>query len=465
MNILNKNSCGFLIICLFMLWVTVPYSQAGSEKLEGNTLVMHGREAFTTGSFQGVALDQEGRIVLAEQQNKGGLSGVYTSPVIHSQPFDELVMSWNAETPVGSSIRVEAQVEVEGKWTPWFSWGEWSSWGKSGSAVKGSGTELASMEIDTLTVRKGKKATAIRYRVQLKGEFSTMSPKVALLAATVNGKAQAKPAISQEVQDCLLEVPQLSQTLRDPRIASRICSPVSVTMLLNYYGVPVIPEETAWQVVDHSQDNVPFGNWSLNCAYPAVFGLEAYVAHFSSMEELRTELLAGRPVAASLVYRNSEEVKEELPVLHNAPIEATEGHLVVVRGWVHKEGKEYVVVNDPAAKTNEEVKRLYLAEEFERAWTKYAYVVKLPANKGISQPYRIKAQVVQEASGVALRSQYAKGITRLADKEIGSIVIINSDKSARFLPPDTPGNRIWKESQDSQVFLIGKQHQVFLIEP
>ncbi|MEX0974483.1 MAG: hypothetical protein WD024_03895 [Bacillota bacterium] len=50
--------------------------------------------------------------------------------------------------------------------------------------------------------------------------------------------------------------------------------------------------------------------------------------------------------------------------------------MVVVRGFTWQDGVEYVIVNDLAGATNDEVRRLYRADQFFSAWLKkVAYVV------------------------------------------------------------------------------------------
>jgi uncharacterized protein YvpB len=386
---------------------------------------------------------------------------MYVSPIIFSTPFTELVMSWNAETPVGTTVSVEAQVQVDGHWSQWFSWGVWKTWGPAGSSQETLKDPLAKMDIDTLVLNKGKYATALRYRVRLYSNQANMTPTVKLLAATVNGQ-HIISSVGTKKQDVVLDVPQYSQGLRDPRIAGKICSPVSVTMLLNYYGIGIIPEETAWNVIDSNQDTCAFGNWPLNCAYASIFGLKSYVAYFSSLDDLRRELINGRPVAASVRYKNNEEVPDDLPILHNAPVEATDGHLVVVRGFVQKDGKEYVMVNDPAAKDNAAVKRLYLAEEFEKAWTKLVYVVEKDDNADITQPKRISARMMAGTGKNELSLEYAGGTVTLNTDDIGSIVKLKNNQTVGFIPPEEAED-ILKQEKGSSVIIITKQRQVFEI--
>lgn len=101
------------------------------------------------------------------------------------------------------------------------------------------------------------------------------------------------------------------------------------------------------------------------------------MAYESSLAALRETLQQTGPVIASVMYKNSEAVPAELPVLHGAPVEATDGHLVVVRGMVRQDGKDYIVVNDPAG-DGDSVRRLYATAEFEKAWTHY---LSLPKKK------------------------------------------------------------------------------------
>ncbi|MDN5313359.1 MAG: hypothetical protein PWQ68_2333, partial [Thermoanaerobacteraceae bacterium] len=64
----------------------------------------------------------------------------------------------------------------------------------------------------------------------------------------------------------------------------------------------------------------------------------------------------------------------------NAPIEDTDGHLIVVRGFTTKNGADHVIVNDPAAPTHETVRREYRVDQFLKAWKGIVYIVGKNAN-------------------------------------------------------------------------------------
>jgi uncharacterized protein YvpB len=316
-------------------------------------------------------------------------SGIFTSDIIYTVPFQYLILSWNADTPKGTAIKIEAQVLVNnnGKqlWSNWLSFGKWCSEDVRYSASKTDNIdELAYIDTDTLKIKgsNGETANSVRYRITLSTSDSKTTPTLKLVAGTIRNTepsdnildlyaSASLPEINKE-----LNVPKFSQMLRDPKIAGVICSPTSMTMILNYYGLNLVPEETAAGVYDSEYDG--YGNWPFNTAFAGSKGFEAYVTYCSSIYDLKREIFNDHPLAVSVKYKNSQEVDAKLPVIHGAPIEKTNGHLIVVCGFTKEADKEYVIVNDPAAASNEAVRLKYLLEEFDAAWKtsgRVAYIV------------------------------------------------------------------------------------------
>jgi uncharacterized protein YvpB len=232
------------------------------------------------------------------------------------------------------------------------------------------------MDVDTLTLKGDLKATAVRYRLTLATSDPRVTPSVRLVALTIRdgGNIRRQPAATPAGWERDLAVPAYAQAGHDPRIASRICSPTSLSMVMTYLGVAVTPEEAAWGAYDAKGDL--FGNWSFNAAYAGRRGLTCYVAYLDSLADLKQEIAQGYPVVAAVWYRSSERVQQPFPVLHGAPIDYTDGHLVVVRGFKVKNGREYVIVNDPAGGDAAGVYREYAADEFAAAWVKVAYIMR-----------------------------------------------------------------------------------------
>ena len=458
-------------------------NEAKRIEMAGNLLVMRD---FSAGTFKDAELDAAGRIVLRPAgAGQAPKTGIFVSPVIKTVPFTQCVISWNADTPKGTAVTVEARVQVSGVWSDWLSWGTWSTSAETGSASGRAKNLLVAIDADTLAIQGGQKAAALQLRVQLAGGSGGTSPAVRLLAAAIDGgpggpdKSAANPQAGANAKtdrrEVILAVPQYAQDLRDPAIASRICGPTSLAMVLNYYGIPVTPEEAAWGAKDYRADL--FGNWSFNCAYAGSFGLDAYVAYFRSVEDIRREIQSGRPVIAAVRYKNRKDAPEDLPVLHNAPIAATDGHLVVVAGFTERDGKEYLVVNDPAAPDNQAVRRLYLAQEFERAWSKVAYVI---AKRGTPlSPPRLPAMAVEgsspETGGAAGQGKaapayreihlVAEGRLIALKSELRSAIVITPQGKAEFPRLDSStGGLIVRErygGKGARLIAVAKNHRVY----
>jgi len=362
-----------------------------------NLIVFTTVEDFAKGKHEGTRTLASGNGALALAE--GLARGTYTSPEVETKLFEYMILSWNVDTPEGTYIEIEGRVRagVEGKrqWSGWLSWGNWSTTtfiaedGKvalPGSALAAKSEDsIAKISTDELFVRgsAGETADRFQYRVTLHGlPDKKTAPKVYLVASTVRnslkGQAIPKP-IAQGAPDLTklekdLDVPVYSQYLRHSTISGSICSPTSLAMALAYRGSDVSPEEAAWGVRDYVADM--FGNWPFNTAYASAHGLSSYVEYATPAEgadpwyAVKAEINAGNPVIVSVRYRKPGYMGSSEPPVEGVPIDSTGGHLVLIRGFTWQDGKEYVIVNDPAARKLEEVRRLYPSDQFFRAWTK-----------------------------------------------------------------------------------------------
>jgi len=157
-----------------------------------------------------------------------------------------------------------------------------------------------------------------------------------------------------------LDVPILSQKsfLEGTR---SWCSPVCVTMLLEYWGQqlgrPLADPVPLAARLTWDSAYAGAGNWPFNTAYAATKGLRACVAQLTGLAEAVPFLARGVPLALSIGWREAE-----LPGAH---LPASRGHLVVLRGI---NGHGDPILNDPAAPEASKVRTIYPREPFERAW-------------------------------------------------------------------------------------------------
>jgi hypothetical protein len=440
-------------------------------EMQDNLLIFTSVSDFENGTHENTRVVSigNGAITLKE----GAAVGTYTSPEIETKPFEYLILSWNADTPKGTYIEIEGRVHagLEGsrQWSSWLSWGTWSTHaftgpdGKltlAGSAPSSkAGDALAKVATDELIVigSSGETADKFQFRVILHGPdgqagTEETNPKVLLMAATIRNtlEGQAIPAAYDEEgpdltkMDKDLDVPMYSQMIRDPKISNSICSPTSVAMALAYHGVEMSPEQAAWGVNDYRAPM--FGNWPFNTAFAAANGFTAYVQYGVPAEgkdpwyAVKQEINRGNPVIVSVKYRKPGYEGRTEPEVENVPINYTPGHLVLVRGFTWKDGREYVIVNDAAAAKDEEVRRLYPADQFFEAWVKKVmYVIHKDESEGavpcVASPLEGEFVAVGDPSGGYQKYELVVDgqPVNLSDANIRSAVVsFNGQKTVPF---------------------------------
>jgi uncharacterized protein YvpB len=375
----------FLAACFVCCTTNAGTGETATVKLKGN-LIMHNTYAdFSKGTLTDTAVLEKGNGVIELQKKADGtypLRGAYESPEIESDPFEYMVLSWNTDTPRGTSVKIESCVRVNGRWSDWLLVGTWSTSMDKTSATDSdqSRDEIAYVDTDTVTIRgqNGETSNCFRYRLTLLTENGNATPTVRLVAATFRNTLPgqeihniAESNIPQAEIDAFtgtLDVKPYSQMVRDPQFRSIICSAVSSCMILDYKGVHILPEMAAMGVLDTHYDG--YGNWPFNAAFIASYGFESYIEYCSDLDDIIRELIMGNPVICSVRYKRSSRVQGNLPIITNGAINSTFGHLLVVVGYEKGEdGRGYVIVNDPAAEDSDANVRLrYEENQFMGAW-------------------------------------------------------------------------------------------------
>ncbi|GGM03196.1 peptidase C39 family protein [Deinococcus aerophilus] len=316
-----------------------------------STTLLHERAAdWASAAHSGTQLRGEA-LTLAP----GVASGTLTSAPLSVPAFDELVPSWNALTPGAGSVTVEVRAQSSGQWTRWYSFGTWSG-AEGRSSVNGQ--KDAAGQVLTDTLRLSKKASAYQYRVTLRGEGTT----VRLLALSTSERSRQSAGLGgasdRTAWGKINNVPGRSQMIY-PDGGEVWCSPTSVSMILAAYGVNVTVPQAAAGTYDRAYDGT--GNWPFNTAYAGALGLRAFVTRLPNLAAAERFTGAGLPLAVSLGWK-----KGELP---GAAIPTSSGHLMVLIGF-DKAGNP--VLNDPAAPSNDTVRRTYPRAAFERLWLSHS---------------------------------------------------------------------------------------------
>lgn len=188
----------------------------------------------------------------------------------------------------------------------------------------------------------------------------------------------------------ILDVPRISQRAHRGEYphwdggGDSWCSPTSTCMVLRYWGVGPDESEYSWvdgsyqdrflhHAVRHCYDYAfsGAGNWAFNTAYAGRFGLDAFVTRLRDLTEAERFVAAGIPLVAAIRFSPGELTGADY---------TTNGHLLTIVGFT---GTGDVVVNDPAAKDRESVRRSYDRVEFAAAWLRRTggtvYVIRPPS--------------------------------------------------------------------------------------
>jgi hypothetical protein len=307
----------------------------------------------------------------------------WTSPVFR-QGFGatELIASWNAQTPAHTWLQVEAQGETNtGVETAWYVMGRWAGGDTDfqRTSVDGQDDENAEVSVDTLVMKPGVTLHSYRLRLSLYREAGTRQmPVVSTIGAmtsTVPDRFSVPTSPPGKASGVELPVPAYAQNLHKGQFpeyeggGENWCSPTATEMVVEYWGRRPSESQMSWIPGDYVDRTVDYaarntydysyegtGNWPFNTAYAAEFGLRGHITRLHSLNELEDYVARGIPVITSQSFRADE--------LDNAGY-GTSGHIMVVIGFT-KDGD--VIVNDPAANSNANVRTVYKRDQFENIW-------------------------------------------------------------------------------------------------
>ncbi|SCX91198.1 C39 family peptidase [Alkaliphilus peptidifermentans] len=331
---------------------------------ENNTTILHKGEDFQKGIMKSLKLTPKGYLALVENSKEG----VFYSPEINTPGFKKLIASWNALTPINTSVELKIKVRKGNQWSEWFSYGKWGCNGKAKSVEVEQKDKIAHMSVDIIKLLNEGSADGLQYNISInRDDLSIESPQLKLIAVALELSNEEKSHSLINDDDWIrdLQVPVRSQMVID-NIGRIICSPTSLAMVMEYYGECMETEEVAEGVKDYGASI--YGNWSFNVAFAGSLGFNAYVEIYNSINEVKRMIAKGFPLIASIKTKSIEE-------LSGSHMPYPNGHLVVIRGFSIRDGIEYIIVNDPAAPNEVEVKREYPISDFINVWNKVVYYI------------------------------------------------------------------------------------------
>ena len=300
---------------------------------------------------------KDGGLVLED----GATEGSFISGEIDmGGSFKKMVTSWNA-TSTGGTVEVAVAIKLsDGSFTDWYSWGEWSAIrGTSGSKSKND--DNGKLDVDVLTLTNECEGI-IKFKINIK-QTADHSPILHNVTFACNKESSSLTAPTEEAVK--LEVPYRRQ--QDvPDIGGSICSATSLSMVMLYHGEEIEGVEgvadVAWGVRDYGHGI--FGNWAFNVAYAGELGYNAYVDFFD-VDAIKYAVSTGHPIVCSIKVTKGQLAASGFRSY------TTNGHLICIVGYEQRDGKTWLLVNDPA---HPEVTAL-LESDFVNVYRGVSYIV------------------------------------------------------------------------------------------
>jgi hypothetical protein len=306
-------------------------------------------------------------------------AGTWTSPwATPGFGATALVPTWEATTPGKSLVRVEVRGRgADGRTGTWDTVADWARTNRAlpRTTYSGQPDDLGRVSVDTWYATSSVTSWQVRVTL-LRPRGSTLDVSLERVGAVASADVTAKRPTSSPGPGLgtVLPVPAYSQMVHEGHYpqwgggGEAWCSATSLAMVLGYYGITPTPtgitpghvdavvDHTAKMVYDHGYDGT--GNWAFNTAYAATLvGGDSYVTRLRDLREAEDYIAAGIPLVVSIAFGRNQ--------LTGAPISSSNGHLLVVVGF---EADGDVVVNDPAAPSNDAVRRVYDRAQLERLW-------------------------------------------------------------------------------------------------
>lgn len=301
-------------------------------------------------------------------------------------PATELIASWNADTPAGTFVRIEARATyTDGTLSPWYTLGVWASGDEDllRTSLNGQRDGVSSVWTDTVAIDDPagpQRITGYRLRLTLhRRPGSTLTPvvwRVGAMVSDVPDRFEVPASVPGPAAGVELPVPRRSQNIHLGRYpeynggGEAWCSPTSSTMILEYWGRGPGAGDLAW--VDPAYDDPQVchaarftydyayggcGNWPFNTAYAASYpDMQGVVTRIASLTDAETLIAAGIPLITSQSFYEAE--------LDGSGY-GTSGHLMTVIGFT---AAGDVIANDPASPSNAAVRRVYPRRQFENIW-------------------------------------------------------------------------------------------------
>jgi hypothetical protein len=297
-----------------------------------------------------------------KSKNEAGET-VLLSEDIHSPiEWNELVVSWNAKSPKGTFLTVEAAALFRDHKSKFYTIATWAPDTEKFPRTSVKGQKDVDGDVDTDTLVVSQLAIGTRLRVTLGGE-KKQKPDLKFIGLSFSNTKLPTTSLpsNHAAWGKVISTPEKSQNAYPQE--QGWCSPTSLSMVLNRWSDILHRPEMALDVPQvaeavYDQGWRATGNWPFNTAFAGSFKkMRSYVTRFSDMSELEDWVAAGIPVIISGPWYLLEDGRGN----------TGSGHLTVVVGFTETGD---VIINDPGTNVGASVRHTYKRQNVLNSWAK-----------------------------------------------------------------------------------------------
>ena len=270
--------------------------------------------------------------------------------------FKQLICSWDALRPILGAYRIWTRVrDAESKqWSSWYDMLEWGADTQRSLLRRKPDGVNQFVRLEPYNVADGFEVYVQACDGAMLSRFSNIWVNISYHDRMMHEKAEQYAGYASIPR---LSVPPISQMCLSHDHHERMCSPTSVTMVLQYLTKQNIdPVDFACNAFDTGLS--AYGSWPFNIAHANQYmpnDISLCVRRLLSFRSLYNYVRVGKPVIVSVRGQIS-----------GAPRPYPHGHLLVVIGF--DVDNMQVICADPAMPSDTDVYVAYPLSDFLRAW-------------------------------------------------------------------------------------------------
>jgi hypothetical protein len=285
----------------------------------------------------------------------------YTWEMTRTEPFNELIVSWDAERPSEGTLIFFIST-LKDQWSDWLPYAEWGADHQRTFDETTSDGEYRTFQ-DGYTVKNGQYGQGFRIKVVHSNGLYIKELRCIHVCAYRNEHLPF-PSSHTTTKTTNIPLEGLSQTALDNPHHARLCSPTSVTAVLRYLkqSKKIDPSDFSKKVYDPFFDI--YGNWIFNTAEASNMlgsNWSCWVQKINHFDEVCNYLKQDCPVIISIRSPLSGEAY---------PYKT--GHIIVIKGFDPQTRKVFCM--DPAFPTDGETLVSYDLDDLMAAWARRGFI-------------------------------------------------------------------------------------------